>query len=56
MYFDAPYDESEMSVLSKMKKALMVKHGWEADDFEGMTFLDVEAEFLDVEAEFRSES
>lgn len=47
------YDADEMSILERMKRTLVSKYGWEREDFEGMTFLDVEAEFLDVEKDFR---
>lgn len=47
------YDTEEMSIFNRMKCILRDKHEWEHEDFEGMTFLDVEACFLDVEEDFR---
>lgn len=41
------YDVVEVAVLERMKRVMMEKHGWEIDDFEGMSFTDIEAEFLD---------
>ena len=41
------YDIEEMTVLQRMKTIMIRKHGWELEDFEGMTFLDIESEFLD---------
>lgn len=41
------YDTAEITVLERMKRIMIQKHGWEREDFEGMTFLDIESEFLD---------
>lgn len=47
------YDVPEVAVLERMKSALMKHHDWEAEDFDGMSFTDIEAEFLEVEEDFR---
>jgi hypothetical protein len=49
------YDLEEMNILARMKRTLIQKHGWEPEDFQGMNFMDIEAEFLDVEPDFRPE-
>jgi hypothetical protein len=41
------YDVEEMSVLARMKKIMKEKHGYESDDFDGMSFTDIESMFLD---------
>lgn len=54
---EADYDVEELTVMGRMKKTLKEKHGWEDEDFEGMTFTDVESEFLDSygEEDFRGD-
>ncbi len=47
------YDVPEVGVLLRMKSDLMRLHDWEVEDFEGMSFTDIEAEFLEVEPDFR---
>lgn len=49
------YDGEEYGIFARMKKVLVERHGWEAEDFQGMSFLDVESEFLDAygEVDFR---
>lgn len=47
------YDYAEASIYRRMKNTLVRKHGWDEEEFETMSFLDVEAEFLDVEKDFR---
>jgi hypothetical protein len=47
------YDLEEMSILARMKRTLIRKHGWEAEGFQGMNFMGIEAEFLDAEPDFR---
>lgn len=47
------YDTPEMDVLNRMKQELVRDDGWTREDFEGMTFLDVEAEYLDTHEDFR---
>ncbi len=49
-------DVEEVSVINRMKGTLIRKHGWDAADFEEMSFLDIETEFLEVEKDFRPES
>lgn len=41
------YDVPEVAVLERMKKIMMEKHDWEPEDFDGMSFMDIESEFLD---------
>ena len=50
------HDEPEMSVLKKMKYILKTKHGYSNDDFEGLSFADIESIFLDDagEPDFRA--
>lgn len=49
-----PYDAPEMSIMNRMQTALVEKHGWDDEDFDGMSFLDVEDAFLDAgEIDFR---
>lgn len=49
------YDLEEMNVLNRMKEVLVRKHNWDNEDFEDMTFTDIESEFLDTygEKDFR---
>lgn len=49
----ARYDAAEESVLARMKRVLVSDHGWVPEDFEELTFLDIEGEFLVVEEDFR---
>jgi hypothetical protein len=41
------YDVEEMSVLARMKHVMKTKHGYINDDFDGMSFTDIESMFLD---------
>jgi hypothetical protein len=41
------YDVPEMNVLARMKRIMIDKHGYDAEDFEGYGFLDIESMFLD---------
>lgn len=53
--WDGVYDTEEVSVIQRMRRVLIEKYGWEPEDFEGMSFTDVEYEFLEVEEDFRPE-
>lgn len=50
------YDSGEMTVLARMMRGLVDRHGWDYTDFQEMSFLDVEAAYLDVEEDFRPTS
>ena len=43
----ADYDLEEMTVLQRMRHVLVTKHGWDEEDFEEMSFMDIESAFLD---------